>query len=234
MLRLSAGLFAGILIAFFAAPASAQVPIVMAASWDGPDNDLQSILDDVYGPGLIDVDEDYIGAKAGDRDPCVWDAVGIEGFVVAEKAGFGGKNVLGWYEDTGSPPPFDTGARVLLPGSAGPGDTFSLFVGSLKTIGFYMNPNGGGGAPNAPEPECFYSNRFFNDEGRDGSQRFHAPFDGDPQCLEDHDYGGLTFGGSLQETDNDFNDLVIQFTILHPTPVRETSFGAVKAQLRGQ
>ena len=107
------------------------------------------------------------------------------------------------------------------------------------------HPNGNGGATNAPEPEKFFTNRHWNDLGPDGSGALHVPLDGDVQalvfdvsrfrgphtwcvCFEDLD-SGANPGPCCQTTDNDFNDLVFEVTVLGPLPVKAMTFSQIKA-----
>ena len=74
--------------------------------------------------------------------------------------------------------------RGVVAGNQQPGDVASIeFPGGMTRFGFYLNPNGELDATNAPEPEKFYTNRFLNDVGANGTADFHGPNDGDPQCL---------------------------------------------------
>ena len=55
--------FAGI------AYAHAGALAVIGDSWSNPRQKLQSIIDATYGPGHVDVQTDYLGARPGDPDP---------------------------------------------------------------------------------------------------------------------------------------------------------------------
>jgi hypothetical protein len=104
------------------------------------------------------------------------------------------------------------------------------------------------GAINAPEPELFFTNRFYNDLGPDGSGAIHVPYDGDVQalvfdisdymgpntwlvCFEDVD-SGANPGPCCSTTDNDFNDFVFEVTAFGATPAQPVSFGALKTKYR--
>jgi hypothetical protein len=135
----------------------------------------------------------------------------------------------------------------------GQGNSVSIsFPGGLTQFGFYLNPNGtqDGGAY-APEPELFFTNRFYNDLGASGGGSPHAPFDGDPQCLvfnishlnggvptyvlawEDLDYGApITPNYSWSSTDNDYQDLVVEIRAVSPVAIESASWGSVKALFR--
>jgi hypothetical protein len=113
-------------------------------------------------------------------------------------------------------------------------------------FGFYLNPNGPYDVQNAPEPEKFFTNRFYNDLGPNGSGALHAPADGDVQalvfdvsrfigpntwlvCFEDLD-SGANPSSCCSGTDNDFNDVVFEVTAFGATPVIPMTFGALKSK----
>ncbi|MCB1184324.1 DUF4114 domain-containing protein [bacterium] len=245
-------LFALLALALVPAFASA-FPVTWGTSWDNVS--LQDVLDAEYGPGAIDAATGYEGYLPGDGDPAYWQDFAIDGLIVREIAGFSPRNTLGWYAETlGGPPVIDgIDDGVVFTGAMGEGAaTLVTFPGGLTSFGFYLNPNGtqDGGA-NAPEPELFFTNRFYNDLGPDGSGSPHAPFDGDPQCLvynitalkggvptfvlawEDLDYGGpITPNYQWSATDNDFQDLVVEIQALSPVAVESESWGSVKSLFR--
>ena len=68
------------------------------------------------------------------------------------------------------------------PSSSGTTAVFS-FSHPMTHFGFYLDPNGPYGAPFAPQPEVFFTNRLFNDRGPDGAGALHPPTDGDVQAL---------------------------------------------------
>jgi hypothetical protein len=230
--------------------AAAPVPVVFGQSWDGPSAQLQSIIDNAYGAGMIQLEADYIGANAGDLDPWFWVGDHFSAFLVREIAGNANRNTLGWYIESGAKPVIDgVDDGVVFEGVATPGETavISFPVGVVK-FGFYLNPNGPLGALNAPEPEVFFTNRFYNDPGPSGSGALHAPFGGDMQalvydisdytyantwlvCFEDVD-SGPNPGPCCNTTDNDFNDLVFEVTAFGATPTQPLSFGALKTKYR--
>jgi hypothetical protein len=238
------------LIALTSTSAFAAFPVVFGTTWDGPGNDLQSIVDARYGPGLIDVTTDYIGADAGDPDPWYWVDAGFTAFIVSEVAGNANQNVVGWYQETGVAPVIDgVNDGVVFTGPANPSNP-AVFVplGGVVNFGFYMNPNGPGGSINAPEPELFFTNRTYNDLGPSGAGAIHAPFDGDVQalvydisaftapntwlvCFEDLD-SGADPAPCCDPTDNDFNDFVFEVTAVGVTPVTPLTFGAIKTRYR--
>ena len=230
--------------------AASPVPVTFGSSWDGASNDLQHIVDAHYGPGLINVATDYIGAHPLQPDPFFWNDTHFSAFLVTEIAGNANNNVVGWYLETGVKPTLlgdniHDGVAFNGPASSG-AQAVVLISGSNKHFGFYMNPNGSGDATNAPEPELFFTNRFFNDIGRDGSGALHPPTDGDVQALvfdisaivnkpntwlvafEDLDSGGVV--GS--ETDNDFNDFVFEVTALGVTDVKHMTQGMLRRLYR--
>ncbi|MFT5316668.1 MAG: hypothetical protein ACI9UK_002514, partial [Candidatus Krumholzibacteriia bacterium] len=187
--------------------------------------------------------------------PPYWLDATLEGLVVREIAGFRNQNTLGWYVETLNGPPVIDGVNdgVVIEGSDSAGATVTVeFPNGITQFGFYMNPNGpSDSGVNAPEPEMFYTNRFYNDLGPDGSGSPHAPFDGDPQVLiynltdinggiptyvlawEDLDYGGnLTPSGSTGGTDNDFQDMVVEIQAISPVKTEAASWGSLKALFR--
>ncbi len=227
--------------------------VTFGTSWDNVP--LQDILDAEYGPGAIDVATQYEGYQVGDGDPTYWLDAGLDGLIIREIAGFRNRNTMGWYaEDLLGAPVIDgNDDGVVFDGPIGAGGTVTVnFPGGLTQFGFYLNPNGlqDGGA-NAPEPELFFTNRFYNDLGANGGGSPHAPFDGDPQCLvfnvshlhggvptyilawEDLDYGGpISPSYSWTTTDNDFNDLVVEIQAISPVATENSTWGGVKALFR--
>jgi hypothetical protein len=240
----------------FARPSAAVVTVTFGTSWDGPAHELQKIVDGLYGTGAINVHTDYIGAHVGDLDPWFWVGDHFPAMMITEVAGNANRNVLGWYIESGtdhpSPPPtlyndnLHDGIVFDGPSGAGASTVISL-PHAMTKFGFYMNPNGTGNATNAPEPEKFWTNRFYNDIGPDGSGALHPPTDGDVQalvfdlsnivhqantwlvCFEDLDTGPIP-GPCCTGSDNDFNDLVFEVTALGATPIQSMTFGALKAR----
>jgi hypothetical protein len=227
--------------------------VTFGNSWDRVP--LQQILDARYGIGVIDVATAYEGHNAGDADPAYWEDIALSGLIVREIAGFSNRNTLGWYEETlsGMPVIDGTDDGVVFSGPLGAGATASItFPNGLTRFGFWLNPNGtqDGGA-HAPEPELFFTNRFYNDSGASGGGAPHAPYSHDPQCLvfnithlnggvptfvlawEDLDYGApITPAYSWSSTDNDFNDLVVEIKAASPVGVETANWGSVKALFR--
>ena len=232
-------------------PASATVPVVFGSTWDGRGTSLQNIMDAAYGAGAVNCATDYLGAHAGDPDPFYWNGTGFSTLLVREIAGNRDTNALGWYLETGAQPTIvgiDDG--IVFAGPMADGATAIINLSSTNVpFGFFMNPNGNGGATNAPEPEKFFTNRHWNDIGPNGvGPAPHAPFDGDVQaivfdvsrfrgpntwcvCFEDLD-SGANPGPCCQTTDNDFNDMVFEVTVLGPLPVKAMTFSQIKALYR--
>jgi hypothetical protein len=236
-----------VLATALATPAHAVVPVVFGTSWDGPSNSLQNIVDARYGAGAIHVTTDYMGAHAGDPDPWFWFGNSVSALMITEVAGNADRNTLGWYVEDGHKPALaDVQSNVVFDGPATAGAmTVVTFDHPMTRFGFYLNPNGPGDAINAPEPELFFTNRFYNDPGPNGTA-IHAPFDGDVQalifdvskfthpntwlvCFEDLD-SGANPAPCCTPTDNDFNDLVFEVTAFGATPTVPLTMGALKAK----
>lgn len=229
------------------ASAAAPVPVAFGTSWDGPAYELQKVVDNYLGvPGAINVQTDFEGAKPGDQDPWFWVGDQIPALMITEVAGYSNQNTLGWYKETLVKPVIDgVDDGVIFTGAQGSGATAIISLPGGKTkFGFYLNPNGALSAQFAPEPELFFTNRFYNDRGTDGSGATHAPFDGDVQflvydvsrwkgpntwlvCVEDID-SGAPVTACCSGTDNDFNDMVFQVSALGATPAHQLTFGALK------
>jgi hypothetical protein len=226
-----------------------QHGVLFGTSWDGPANELQLIIDTVYGPGFINVTTDYLGAEAGEPDPFFW-LGNFSALLVREIAGNANRNELGWYIEDGSFPVIDgNGDGVVFSGPDGTGETAIVsFTQPLQRFGFYLDPNGAQSLAHAPQGEYFFTNRTFNDQGPDGGGAIHTPSGGDVQalvfdisartqpntflvCFEDLDSGQMT-SACCTDTDNDFNDLVFEVTALGATPVQHTSFGALNVRYR--
>ena len=234
-----------------AAPSHAAVTVVWGDSWDGPSLSLQSIVDGLYGVGQINVKTDYLGAKASDPDPWFWLDDQASALLVQEVAGNADFNQVGWYQEKGSIPVLKNNGvddGLIFDGPAGVGAAAIVsFPRPMTRFGFYLNPNGPGDAPNAPEPEKFYTNRLFNDAGPDGSGALHLPSGGDMQalvydvsrfkgpntwlvCFEDLDSGANPGPLGQAQTDNDFNDFIFEVKAFGATPVQALSFGAFKSK----
>jgi hypothetical protein len=229
------------------------LPVVFGRSWDGDANSLQRIVDARYGVGKINVQTDYIGAHPGDLDPWFWVDDHFTAIIVREVAGNANRNMLGWYLETDTRPQLT--ANLVSDGLVfdGPSGTDAnmavLFPRPLTKFGFYLNPNGTGDAVNAPEPEVFFTNRFYNDAGPSGTAALHLPSNGDVQalifdvsawtapntwlvCFEDLDSGAAPGDPGQSQTDNDFNDFVFEVHALGATPVAPVSFGEIKRRYR--
>lgn len=235
----------------WAAPAGAVAPVhvVFGTSWDGPTKTLQKIVDGLYGAGAINITTDYEGAKAGDPDPWFWFGPQFSALLIREVAGNADRNTLGWYLENGSPPIIrNDGVHdgIVFDGPAAAGATALVtFSAPTTRFGFYLDPNGPLDAVWAPQPERFYTNRFYDDKGPNGTP-VHEPFDGDVQaliydvsrftqantwlvCFEDLD-AGANPGPCCYPTDNDFNDLVFEVRAFGAVPTIPMTFGALKAK----
>jgi len=217
-------------------------------SWDLAS--LQEILDSIYGPGVIDAATDYEGYQVGDADIPYWEDTGLEGFLVREIGGNSHLNTFGWYTESFAYQPIDgIEDGVIFSGLAGNGASeFVEFPNGETRFGFWLNPRGPLGTANAPEPEVFFTNRYLNDLGPDGSGAIRIPTDGDPQCLvynithlragvptfvlawEDLDYGSPLHPTPLSGcTDSDFQDLIIEISAISTVEGESNSWGSVKA-----
>ncbi|MBK8164590.1 MAG: DUF4114 domain-containing protein [bacterium] len=240
-------------VLLFAPSLAGAFDVTFGTSWDNIP--LQQVLDLQYGAGVVNVATDFEGHNPGDADPPFWEDLALNGLLIREIAGFANRNTLGWYAETlQAAPVIDSiGDGVVFDGTMGAGQTVTVsFADGLTRFGFYLNPNGGqAGGGNAPEPELFFTNRFYNDLGPGGAGATHAPFNGDPQCLVfniSHLYGGvptyvlawedLDYGGPITPhydwlgTDNDYNDLVIEIQALSPVATENETWGSVKALFR--
>lgn len=243
-------LFSMAIAAALAATPAAAFPVIWGTSWDGPSNELQKIVDARYGVGAINVQTDYIGFHVGDPDPFEWLDDGFDALIIKEVAGNANHNFVGWYKDDGVVPVIDgVDDGVVFNGPANSSNPpVFITLGGVQRFGFYMNPNGTGGATNAPEPELFFSNRFYNDLGPSGAGALHAPFDGDVQvlvydvarwrgantwlvCIEDLD-SGANPSPCCSTTDNDFNDFVFEVNAVGVTPAKRLTMGSLKRRFQ--
>lgn len=235
----------------FSSVAHAVVPVRFGNSWDGPCCNLQSIVDARYGPGVVDVTTDYLGAADGDPDPWFWVADRINALLIREVAGNSNRNTVGWYLEEFSYPIIDGfGDGIMFDGRDVAGDSIIVqFDAPTSRFGFWLDPNGPNGAVNAPQPERFFTNRHYNDPGPDGTRVLHQPYGGDVQalvfdltalrgvptwlvCFEDTDSGAMPGDPGQSLTDNDFNDVVFEITALGATPARPMTFGSLKLLYR--
>lgn len=234
--------------------ASAPAPayeVVMSSGWSGIS--LQEVLDLEYGPGVVDVDN-YFGSGPTDPDVPYWFDSNIGGLIFREIAGFLHRNTMGWYVENGTKPVIDgIDDGVIFTGMDETGDQTTVNLPGEVQFGLWLDPNGPYDSHNAPQGEIFFTNRFYNDIGPDGSGTlFHGPDDGDPQALiynltplnrgiptfvvawEDLDYGGeLTLEYDPLGTDNDFTDLVVEVQAFSPVREETSSFGQIKGLFRG-
>jgi hypothetical protein len=186
---------------------------------------LQNLVDRRYGAGRINVTQDFIGARAGDADPFCWAASRTGAMRIRMLKRDPHQNRVGWYNEGGAQAAMPVGGGVLFSGGVLPGEEAWLLTTGVRSFGFYIDgpvpvlhgPRFNEPRPQ-PAPERFYTNRFLNDRGADGSGSAHPPFDGDVQalvfdlspwvgtdawlvCFEDRDTGG-----SLGEFDGDDED----------------------------
>jgi hypothetical protein len=240
-----------LLVTTLPAAAASPVPVTIGRSRDGVLWDLQRIVDKAFGPGRIDVRNDYIGAHADDPDPWVWSAVPGKGIMMTLVAKKHPNGTLGWYREQGSVPPLNGFADgvVLERSRLRAVPTALKLPSSVREFGFYVQREPGStyidgdGAANA-----YFSNRRYNDVGAHGAGAAHAPYDGDVQMLV-YDIGRLTSpntwlvaveysdtgdptGTGDGQSDNDFSDFVFTVSGVGVTPTLSTSFGRLKALYR--
>lgn len=233
------------------AAATSPVPVTFGTTWDGPGQDLQTIVDAYIGvPGAVNVQTDYVGAHAGDLDPWFWVGSSFPTLLITKVAANASINELGWYRETFAKPVIDfVDDGVVFTGAQAPGATAVInFPAGTSKFGFYLNTHQSITTPSGPENQIFYLNRFYNDLGPEGAGATHAPFDGDVQalvfdvsawkgaatwlvCFEDRD-SGMPISPCCSGTDNDFNDFVFVVTANGATPTQDISFGALKARYR--
>jgi hypothetical protein len=232
--------------------AHASFTVIWGTSWDGAS--LQDVLDAEYGVGAIDAATDYEGFKPEDMDPPYWRDDALNSWIVREIAGFRDTNIMGWYKETCRKPCLDDlRNQVIFTGPMAEGATVQVtFPCGTTKFGFYLNPNGTNDSANAPEPELFFTNRCYNDDGPRGHGTVHEPTGGDPQCLiynvtrlrggvpsfvlawEDLDSGGeIAPSYAPGKTDNDFQDLVVEISAASPMPIEQSSWGRVKTLFGG-
>lgn len=242
---------AAALVLAWSVPA-ASYEVVMTDGWSHVS--LQDVLDAEYGAGVVDA-QAYFGSGPADPDVPYWFDSSIGGLLFREIAGFAGSNTMGWYVEDGSIPTLESlQDKVIFIGGNGIGDQVTIHLPGQVQFGLWLDPNGVYDSHNAPQGELFFTNRFYNDIGPDGSgTTFHGPYDGDPQALiynltplnrgvptfvvawEDLDYGGeVTLSYDPLGTDNDFTDLVVEIQAFSPVRANESSFGKVKSLFRGR
>jgi len=232
------------------APAHAGARSVIGDSWSVPPNKLQSIIDATYGPGRIDVQTDYLGARPGDPDPDAWAISMAPIMQVREIAGAPLRSNLGWYLETadGQRPVIDGREDAPVFGNAADDHaTVVLHFGERRrSVGFYLHsPDAGSGLG----PRTLFTNRSFNDVGPGGAGALHEPtaggdvqaliFDVSPWtrpltwlvCFESRDSGAQP-GPCCETTDNDYADYVFEVRAEATTPTLAPSFGSLKALYR--
>ena len=235
-----------------AAHATSPVPVSFGASWDGPSNELQRVVDAYIGgaPGQVNVHTDFVGAHPADLDPWFWVDSSFPALMVTEIAGNRNTNELGWYKETFTRPVIDgVDDGVVFTGAEGGGSSAIITLPSaMSKFGFYLNTHLQVSTPAGTRTQVFFTNRFYNDPGPFGNGAIHAPFDGDVQalvfdvsqwkgpkhwlvCFEDLD-SGLPVQPCCTGTDDDYNDLVFEVTAFGATPTQTLTFGALKAKYR--
>ena len=240
-----------LLVTSLPATAASPVSVTIGRSRDGVLWDLQRVVDKAFGPGRIDVRNDYIGAHAGDPDPWMWTTVPGKAIVMTLIAKKHPNGTLGWFCDQGTPPLLNgTGDGVVLERSrlrAAP--TTLRLPSTVRRFGFFVEREPGSTDIDGDgQANVYFSNRMYNDMGAHGAGALHAPFDGDVQMLV-YDIGRLTApdtwlvaveysdtgdatGTQDGQSDNDFSDFVFTVTGVGVTPTQATSFGRLKALYR--
>jgi hypothetical protein len=233
------------------AMAASPVPVMFGSSWDGPSNDLQHVIDAYIGiPGALNVQPDFVGARAGQLDPWFWVGNSIQALMITEIAGNANTNELGWYRETGTKPVIDglDDGIVFSGPQSGGASVVVTFPSGLTKFGFYLNTHHTISTPFGMRPQLFFTNRFYNDLGLNGAGATHAPFDGDVQaivydvspwkgpntwlvCFEDTD-AGAPITPCCSGTDDDYNDMVFIVKALGATPTRTITFGELKTRYR--
>jgi len=231
-----------------AACAHASARAVIGSSWTGPSDRLQSIIDDTYGAGRINVQTDYLGAQPGSPDGIVWNSIKWTVLQVREVSGAAHRLDLGWYVERGNAQaPSITGHEDgPLFKRGGPADATLAFRNRPRDIGFYLRTADAGSGLGA---RVFFTNRAYNDAGPGGAGAIHEPLaGGDIQalvfdisqwtrpytwlvCFEDHDSGAQP-GPCCEGTDNDYADYVFEVRAQATTETSVTSFGFLKALYR--
>ena len=222
--------------------AASPVPVSVGRSRDGVLQDLQHKVDLLVGPGRVNVQTDYLGAKAGDADPWFWINPGrpIQLTLVDRKSP---SYVVGWYNESGAEPVLDgvddalVLDRVRLRG---------VRVGfqvprTVVRFGFFLTQNNPG-LGHSTVKHC--TNRTFNAPGCRGQAPAQQPLDGDPQMLVydisrwagpqtwlvacEIDDAGLRMGHGDGECDHDYSDVIFTVSGVAITPTLNSTFGKVK------
>jgi len=233
-----------------ATPVFAGARAVIGDSWTGPPRKLQAIIDATYGPGRIDVQTDYIGARPGDPDRVIWQSALWPVMQIREIAGAELRSEFGWYIEAGGQhrPAIDgrDDGAVFKNERAGTVTTLLQLRTGGRSVGFYLHtPDAGSGQG----PRTFFTNRGFNDVGPGGTGALHEPTEGgDIQalvfdvslwtrpntwlvCFESRDSGAMP-GACCGTTDNDYADYVFEVRADAATPNLAPSFGSLKALYR--
>jgi hypothetical protein len=192
-----------------AVPSQAVVSVVIGESWDGPNRNLQRIVDDFYGAGRIRVTTDYIGAKVGDLDPWYWHDNRFSTLQVTVVSGKSASGQVGWYEENGKLPVLrDNGIHdgSLFDGQAKVGATAMVrFSRPVSQFGFYLIPSHFGGAianRGSDEDDCS------SDKHDCGSDKDDCSSDEHDCSSDEHDCGSDKDDCSSDEHDcgSDMND----------------------------
>jgi hypothetical protein len=249
--RLRAWAALALLVSALPARAVAPVPVTIGCSRDGTLHQLQKVVDRELGPAYLDVETDFIGARAGDPDPWTWSTVpgrAVELTLWHRKLG---AVTLGWYREGAGAPildGIDSGLCFDRGRWHGVIDVLRL-PPAVKRFGFYVVREPGGRAIDGDNaPATYFTNRLLNDVGPHGLGPLHAPYDGDPQMLVydisrwrgpdtwlvacEYSDTGYRVGQADGESDNDFCDIVFAISGVGVTPTISTTFGRLKALYR--
>lgn len=233
-----------------ATPIHAGARALIGDSWSGTPDKLQAIIDATYGPGRIDVHQDYLGARPGDPDRVVWQSSLWPVLQIREISGAELRTEFGWYIEAGGEhrPVIDgrEDGLVFKNERAGAVTTLLQFRTRGRNVGFYLRtPDAGSGQG----PRTFFTNRSFNDVGPGGAGALHEPTEGgDVQalifdvsawtspntwlvCFESRDSGAMP-AACCGTTDNDYADYVFEVRADGTTSNRIPSFGSIKALYR--
>jgi hypothetical protein len=222
--------------------AASPVPVRVGRSRDGALQDLQHKVDLMVGPGRVNVQTDFLGARAGDADPWFWINPGraIQVTLVDRKSP---SYVVGWYNECGADPAIDgVDDGLVLDRVRMRGMRVGFQVPrSVSRFGFYLTQTNAGVGPSTPK-HC--TNRTFNAPGCRGQSPEQAPFDGDPQMLVydisrwagpqtwlvacEIDDAGMRMGVGEGECDHDYSDVVFTVSGVAVTPTLSSTFGKVK------
>lgn len=221
---------------------------------------LQDLVDRRYGRGRIDVTKDFIGARAGDRDPWCWDADRLGAVRVKMLQRNRNVSVTGWYLENVVQPVLPQGGGGLFSGLPRPIEEAVVIPPGVYTrFGFYIEAD----EPGPGATRRFFTNHSLNEQWSYPQTTIHPPFAGSVQalifdvsrwvghetwlvCFEDLDASGFTTvsngdgsppgspnaeGGS-RVPDNDFDDAVFEVSAEGATSARALTFGSLKLLYR--